>query len=470
MTAGGAQRAAACLNLIWVRHICRGSCKIAHSLNSSAAHVSGATRAERAAVYTAMAIIALGINHKTAAVELRGRVAFAPEKVEAELHSARQALDLNEAALLSTCNRTELYLHGDAGDEEILAWLAESRGVALSDLSDCYYSYRDQQAVEHLMSVASGLDSLVLGEPQILGQIKSAYAVGCQAGTLASELHSAFQLAFSTAKTVRSQTAIGQNPVSVAYAAVALAQQIFTDMGSARALLIGAGETIELVARHLAERGVGNITVANRTLQRATELAGKFNAEAVLLADIPEQLAQADIVISSTASQLPILGKGAVESALKKRRRRPIFMLDIAVPRDIEEQVGELDDVYLYTVDDLEEVIEDNLRARHDAAEAAREIVATESERWFRQRRSLAAVDTIKAYRTAVDSLRSEELKRALAALQRGTPAEEVVDTLARSLANKMMHAPTIALRQASEAGREDILELAQQLFDLHAE
>jgi len=424
----------------------------------------------RAVLDKSMSIIALGINHKTAALELRGRVAFAPEKVESQLHSARDTLGLSEVALLSTCNRTELYMHGDCEDQAILEWLAVSRGVDLADLDSCYYSYRDQDAVSHLMSVASGLDSLVLGEPQILGQIKSAYAVGCQAGTLASELHSAFQLAFSTAKTVRSQTAIGQNPVSVAYAAVALAQQIFTDMGSARALLIGAGETIELVARHLAERGVGNITVANRTLQRATELAGKFNAEAVLLADIPEQLAQADIVISSTASQLPILGKGAVESALKKRRRRPIFMLDIAVPRDIEEQVGELDDVYLYTVDDLEEVIEDNLRARHDAAEAAREIVATESERWFRQRRSLAAVDTIKAYRTAVDSLRSEELKRALAALQRGTPAEEVVDTLARSLANKMMHAPTIALRQASEAGREDILELAQQLFDLHAE
>ena len=417
-----------------------------------------------------MSIIALGINHKTAALELRGRVAFAPEKVESQLHSARDALGLSEVALLSTCNRTELYMHGECDDQAILKWLAASRGVALDDLNSCYYSYRDQDAVSHLMSVASGLDSLVLGEPQILGQIKSAYAVGCQAGTLASELHSAFQLAFSTAKTVRSQTAIGQNPVSVAYAAVALAQQIFSDMASARARLIGAGETIELVARHLAERGVGNITVANRTLQRATELAGKFNAEAVLLADIPEQLAQADIVISSTASQLPILGKGAVESALKKRRRRPIFMLDIAVPRDIEEQVGELDDVYLYTVDDLEEVIEDNLRARQDAAEAAREIVAAESERWFRQRRSLAAVDTIKAYRTAVDALRTEELKRAMAALQRGTPAEEVVDTLARGLANKVMHAPTIALRQACEAGREDILELAQQLFDLHAD
>lgn len=424
----------------------------------------------RAVLDKSMSIIALGINHKTAALELRGRVAFAPDKVESQLHSARDTLGLSEVALLSTCNRTELYMHGDCEDQSILEWLAVSRGVDVADLDSCYYSYRDQAAVSHLMSVASGLDSLVLGEPQILGQIKSAYAVGCQAGTLASELHSAFQLAFSTAKTVRSQTAIGQNPVSVAYAAVALAQQIFTDMGSARALLIGAGETIELVARHLAERGVGNITVANRTLQRATELAAKFNAEAVLLADIPEQLAQADIVISSTASQLPILGKGAVESALKKRRRRPIFMLDIAVPRDIEEQVGELDDVYLYTVDDLEEVIEDNLRARHDAAEAAREIVAAESERWFRQRRSLAAVDTIKAYRTAVDSLRSEELKRALAALQRGTPAEEVIDTLARSLTNKVMHAPTIALRQASEAGREDILKLAQQLFDLHAD
>jgi len=417
-----------------------------------------------------MAIIALGINHKTAAVELRGRVAFAPDAVERELHSAREQLGLSEVALLSTCNRTELYLHGDADDTAILDWLAASRGVAADDLRGCYYSHRDQDAVRHLMNVASGLDSLVLGEPQILGQIKSAYAVGCQAGTLASELHSAFQLAFSTAKTVRSQTAIGQNPVSVAYAAVALAQQIFADLGSATALLIGAGETVELVARHLAERGVGKIVVANRTLQRATALAGQFNAEAVLLADIPEQLARADIVISSTASQLPILGKGAVESALKKRRRRPIFMLDIAVPRDIEAEVGDLDDVYLYTVDDLEEVIEDNLRARQDAARAARDIVDEKAQQWFRQRRSLAAVDTIKAYRSSVESVRSDELARALAALERGQPAAEVIDGLARGLTNKIMHAPTLALRQASEAGREDILRLAQQLFDLHSE
>ena len=259
-----------------------------------------------------MGILAFGINHTTASVDLRGRVAFAPEMVVESLQQALEQLPGGEIALLSTCNRTEIYFHGEASDEQLLSWLSDCKGVALEQLRNCYYCYRDQQAVRHIMCVASGLDSLVLGEPQIFGQIKSAYAVGREAGTVATNLNQVFQSAFAAAKRVRSETAIGQNPVSVAYASVSLAEQIFADLKDVHALLIGAGETIELVARHLRDKQVGSITVANRTLSRAQELAADFSANAILLSDVHDHLPQADIVISSTASQLPVLGKGAV--------------------------------------------------------------------------------------------------------------------------------------------------------------
>ena len=322
-----------------------------------------------------MGILVFGINHKSASVDLRGQIAFAPEIVVESLQSAVGAIGATEMALLSTCNRTEIYLSGEVSDNQVLSWLADTKRLNIADLQSCYYCHRDQHAIRHMICVASGLDSLVLGEPQIFGQIKSAYAVGREAQTVAAELNQAFQQAFVAAKRVRSETAIGQNPVSVAYASVSLAEQIFANLNNAHALLVGAGETIELVARHLQEKKIGQITVANRTLNRAQELAENFAAEAILLSDIPDYLHRADIVISSTASQLPILGKGAVESALKKRKHKPIFMVDIAVPRDIEPEVEELDDIYLYTVDDLEEVIQDNLRARQSAADMAQDIV-----------------------------------------------------------------------------------------------
>ena len=266
---------------------------------------------------------------------------------------------------------------------------------------------------------------------------------------------------------MRSQTAIGQNPVSVAYASVSLAEQIFADLKDAHALLIGAGETIELVARHLSEKKIGGITVANRTLNRAQELAADFSAEAILLSDIPDYLTKADIVISSTASQLPILGKGAVESALKKRKHRPIFMVDIAVPRDIEPEVEELADVYLYTVDDLQEVIQDNLRARQTAADVAQEIIDQEAEDWSRQQRSLAVVDTIRAFRDSVEKIRDEEVDKALAALERGQDSPSVITTLARNLTNKLMHKPTTRLKQAGEEGSDETIHATHELFGL---
>ena len=414
-----------------------------------------------------MGILAFGINHTTASVDLRGRVAFAPEMVIESLQQALDYLPGGEIALLSTCNRTEIYFHGEASDEQLLSWLANCKGVALEQLHDCYYCYRDQQAVRHIMCVASGLDSLVLGEPQIFGQIKSAYAVGREAGTVATHLNQVFQSAFAAAKRVRSETAIGQNPVSVAYASVSLAEQIFADLKDVHALLIGAGETIELVARHLRDKQVGSITVANRTLSRAQELAADFSANAILLSDIHDYLPQADIVISSTASQLPVLGKGAVESALKKRRHKPMFMVDIAVPRDIEPEVETLEDVYLYTVDDLQEVIQGNLRARQSAADVAQVIIDQEADGWSRQQRSLAVVDTIRAFRDSVEKIRAEETSKALQSLQRGQDSESVIEALARNLTNKLMHKPTTILKQASEEGRDDTINATQDLFGL---
>ncbi|MBT5106880.1 MAG: glutamyl-tRNA reductase [Porticoccaceae bacterium] len=414
-----------------------------------------------------MGILAFGINHTTASVDLRGRVAFAPEIVIESLQQALENLHGGEIALLSTCNRTEIYFHGEASDEQLLGWLADCKGVALEQLRDCYYCYRDQQAVRHIMCVASGLDSLVLGEPQIFGQIKSAYAVGREAGTVGTHLNQVFQSAFAAAKRVRSETAIGQNPVSVAYASVSLAEQIFADLKQVHALLIGAGETIELVARHLRDKQIGSITVANRTLSRAQELAADFSANAILLSDIHDHLPQADIVISSTASQLPVLGKGAVESALKKRRHKPMFMVDIAVPRDIEPEVETLDDVYLYTVDDLQEVIQGNLRARQTAADVAQVIIDQEADSWSRQQRSLAVVDTIRAFRDSVEKIRVEEVGKALLSLQRGQDSESVIETLARNLTNKLMHKPTTRLKQASEEGRDDTINATQDLFGL---
>ena len=298
-------------------------------------------------------------------------------------------------------------------------------------------------------------------------QIKSAYAVGREAGTVATHLNQVFQSAFAEAKRVRSETAIGQNPVSVAYASVSLAEQIFADLKDVHALLIGAGETIELVARHLRDKQVGSITVANRTLSRAQELAADFSANAILLSDIHDYLPQADIVISSTASQLPVLGKGAVESALKKRRHKPMFMVDIAVPRDIEPEVETLEDVYLYTVDDLQEVIQGNLRARQSAADVAQVIIDQEADGWSRQQRSLAVVDTIRAFRDSVEKIRVEEVGKALQSLQRGQEAESVIETLTRNLTNKLMHKPTTILKQASEEGRDDTINATQDLFGL---
>ena len=415
-----------------------------------------------------MAFIALGINHKTASVDVRERVAFTPEQLVEALQQLCRITPSREAAILSTCNRSELYLEQDhPSTDEVLAWLAGYHSLSLEELRACAYVHQDDAAVRHMMRVASGLDSMVLGEPQILGQMKSAYAVAREAGTVGPLLGRLFQATFSTAKTVRTDTAIGENPVSVAFAAVSLAKQIFSDLHRSQALLIGAGETITLVARHLHEQGVKRIVVANRTLERANILAEEFGAHAVLLADMPQELVNSDIVISSTASQLPILGKGAVERALKQRRHKPIFMVDIAVPRDIEPEVGELDDVYLYTVDDLHEVVAENLKSRQGAAQAAEELVGAGVDEFMQRLRELAAVDVLRAYRQQAERLRDEEVAKAQRMLQNGISADEVLAQLARGLTNKLLHAPSVQLKKLSADGRFDALAVAQELFAL---
>ncbi len=416
-----------------------------------------------------MAFLALGINHKTASVAVRERVAFGPEQLVDALQQLCRVTPCREAAILSTCNRSELYLALDeAQAEAILAWLAGYHGLSLDELRACAYIHQDNEAVRHMMRVAAGLDSMILGEPQILGQMKDAYASAREAGTLGPLLGRLFQATFSTAKTVRTDTRIGENPVSVAFAAVSLAKQIFSDLPRSQALLIGAGETITLVARHLHEQGIKRIVVANRTLERASLLAEEVGGQAVLLADIPEQLVNSDIVISSTASPLPILGKGAVERALKKRKHRPVFMVDIAVPRDIEPEVGELDDVYLYTVDDLHEVIAENLRSRQGAARAAEELVLTGVDEFMARLRERDSVDLLRSYRQRAEQLRDDELAKALRLLGNGSPAEEVLAQLARGLTNKLLHAPSVQLKRFSAAGRHDALAVAQELLDLY--
>ncbi len=416
-----------------------------------------------------MTLIAFGINHNSAPLALREKVAFSPEIIESALKDAASQNGLSEVTILSTCNRTEIYAVAEQSDT-IENWLLAHTEVPAADLQKSFYAYKNQDALKHIMKVAGGLDSLVLGEPQILGQMKSAFAIAREVGTVGSELHSVFQHVFNVAKRVRTETAIGENPVSVAYAAVSLAQQIFSNLKEDTALLIGAGETIALVARHLAEHGIKKILVANRTLARAQKLAAEFDGEAFLLAEIPEQLHRADIVISSTASQLPLLGKGAVESALKKRKHKPMFMLDIAVPRDIESQVAELEDVYLYTVDDLHAVIDENKKSRVLAADQAQLIIDQGVEDYLKQQRELNAVDLIKQYRNQSEQIRDLELQKALKQLQSGANAEEILSQLARNLTNKLLHSPTTVLKEASANHRHYVMRAAQELFSIKSD
>ncbi len=420
-----------------------------------------------------MPLITLGLNHKTAPLELREQLAFTPQTLPEALHSLKKLAIVEEAAILSTCNRTELYCVVSDTDEQgsnntdmtLIQWFSQFHGMDGLQISKHLYLHKHEETIRHAMEVASGLDSMILGEPQIVGQMKDAYALASKQGTIGRLLGKLYERAFAVSKQVRTDTEIGSNPVSVAFASVSLAKQIFGELSESTAMLIGAGETIELTARHLHSQGIKHMIIANRSVDRAQRLAEEFNGEAIGLQHIGEHLHRCDIVIASTASPLPILGKGTVERALKKRKRNPIFMVDLAVPRDVEPEVSELDDVYLYSVDDLQSVIEQNLQSRQEAAQQAGEIIDNQVATFLEWQRSLGAVDVIAEIRSNTQLISQEVLKKAKKQLATGQDAEKVLEFLTHTLTNKFLHQPSIRLRQASQDNQDDILELAYDLF-----
>jgi len=414
-----------------------------------------------------MALIALGLNHLTAPVALRERVAFGADATTPALAGLVAEPGVREAAILSTCNRTELYCTVEAGAEDVPgAWLQRHQELASARIDEFLYRHHDADAVRHLFRVATGLESMVLGEPQILGQVKDAYALAREARTLKAPLERLFQNTFAVAKRVRSDTRIGANPVSVAFTAVRLAERVFADLREACVLLIGAGDTIELAARHLTEAKVRRLIVANRTLDHAQTLATRFGGYAIALADLGRHLAEADIVIASTASREPVLMRAEVEAAIAARRRRPMFLVDIAVPRDIDPAVADLDDVYLYTIDDLREIIDENLRSRREAAREAEAMIELSVEHYMGWWRALDGHNPVAGLRRAAEVERDEALARAQALLARGRPPAEALAFLANTLTNKLLHAPSANLRAAALRGDAELLRAAERLFD----
>ncbi|QYO70697.1 glutamyl-tRNA reductase [Vibrio cholerae] len=415
-----------------------------------------------------MSLLAIGINHNTASVELREKVAFGPEKLSLALNQLSTSSHVKGGVILSTCNRTEIYCDvRSASKNKVIEWLSQFHQVSLDELKPSLYVHEEQAAIRHLMRVACGLDSLVLGEPQILGQVKQAYAEARENHAVNPATEKLFQKAFSVAKRVRTETEIGGSAVSVAYAACTLAKHIFESLADATVLLVGAGETIELVAKHLAGHHCKRMIVANRTRERALSLAQQFGADVIALNEIPDYLAQADIVISSTASPLPIIGKGMVESALKARRHQPMLLVDIAVPRDIEPQVGKLNDAYLYSVDDLQSIVDSNIEQRKVEAIQAEAIVSEESATFMSWMRSLQAVDSIRDYRKKANEAREELLNKSLQALAAGGDPEKLLIELSNKLTNKLIHTPTRALQTAAEQGEPAKLAVIRQSLGL---
>lgn len=415
-----------------------------------------------------MTLFALGINHNTAPLAVREKLAFSREKLKPALVELVNNTQIDEAAILSTCNRTEFYCGIQLNHQAtILNWIAKNRKLDLEEFTPYLYTHQEDNSIRHMFRVACGLDSMILGEPQILGQMKIAYQTASEAGTLGKHLGKLFQSTFTTAKKVRTDTSIGSSPVSVAFAAVRLAEQIFDDMREQTALLVGAGETVELTARHLFQKNIGQLIVANRTFNKAQELAGQFDGVPILLSNLPKHLPEADILVTSTASQLPILGKGLVESAIKVRKHKPILMIDLAVPRDIEPEVEQLRDIYLYTIDDLKNTVEENLNSRRQAAEQAEEIIDTQVQHFLAWLRAENSISTIQDFRSQAENTRDATLNAALSALKRGKDPEEILRLLAYRLTNKLMHTPSVQIKKAGVDDRHDILAAARALFDL---
>ncbi len=419
-----------------------------------------------------MPLATLGLSHKSAPVDVRERVVFGDERRPGAIQELLALPGVEEAALISTCNRTEIHasLAADTPVGVLQQWLESSHGLAAGSLSDYLYVHRDEAMVVHLLTVAAGLDSLVLGEPQILGQVKDAYHGAAAVGGVRQTVGRLFQHAFAVAKEVRTRTEIGSHPVSVAYAAVSLARQICGDMKRRAALLTGAGETIELTARHLRELGVKRLIIANRSPERAQRLAARHGGEAADLEAIPGHLPQVDIIVASTASSTPILSRGSVKHALRQRKHRPMSLVDIAVPRDIEPAVSTLPDVYLYTIDDLREVIDDSLRSRQAAAEQALTIVQLQARRFMEWLRTRDAVDGIRSLRQQAETTRQAVLERARRRLAAGEAPEAVMDFLSQALTRKLLHAPTVGLREAARTGDREVIEASRRILGLDAD
>lgn len=414
-----------------------------------------------------MQLFAFGINHNTAPLNIREQIAFPQDVMEHALHDLVGHQAVKEAAIVSTCNRTEIYCSTDKPDAAI-HWLTDFHHLSARELDPYLYKFPREQAVKHAFRVASGLDSMVLGEPQILGQMKNAIKSAESAGTLGLLLHKLFQRTFFVAKEVRSSTEIGACSVSMAAAAARLAERIFEDISEQSILFIGAGEMIELCASHFAARSPKRITVANRTVERAENLAKRFNGLPISLSELPEQLALHDIVVTSTASPLPILGKGMLERAIKLRKHRPIFIVDLAVPRDVEPEVAELDDVFLYYVDDLADIVKEGLDSRLSAVAQAETIIESNVSDFMRWMATREMVPTIRALRDQAERFRRHELARASKLLAKGEDPVKVLESFSNGLTNKFLHLPSNALNHANDQERDQLVELINRLYQLH--
>jgi glutamyl-tRNA reductase len=420
-----------------------------------------------------MSLLTLGVNHASAPIQIRERLAISDQELPQALRSLTDLAAISEAAIVSTCNRTEIYcsVESSANSKPLVAqWLSNFKQLAVEQVQPYLYSYSDEDVAKHLFRVGSGLDSMVLGEPQILGQLKQAYTKAANVETLGKDLNQLFQQCFNVAKKVRTYTAIGANPVSVASTAVSLAKQIFANLGEQRALFIGAGETIELAAQHMHANGTRDITIANRSLQKAQQLAQLYQGQAIELADINMALPQSDIVITATASQLPILGKGLLEQSLKQRKHKPILVLDLAIPRDVEPEATQLPDIYLYSVDDLQKVIQQNMQSRADAAAQAESIIQTEVDGFFHWLRGQDASEVIRRYREEANQQRQLATEKALRLLKQGKSAEEALQQLGTMLTNKLLHKPTEAIKAASAKGQSETIHTAKTILGIDDE
>jgi glutamyl-tRNA reductase len=411
-----------------------------------------------------MAFNILGLNHKTAPVALREKVAFSEDRLVGALRALRQERGVAEVVILSTCNRTEVYWAGSASGAELSQWLERHHDQGL-DLAASVYVHQEKHAVEHAFKVASGLDSMVLGEAQILGQLKNAYRVAQETGSTGPHLNKLFQAAFSAAKRVRSETQIGANAVSLASATVSLARRMYSDFSTQTALMIGAGEMIGLAARHFAAAGIKRMVIANRTLDNAQALAAEVSGYAVDLSHLDKELTEADIVVSCTASPLPLITKTAAAAAVRTRRHRPIFMVDLAVPRDIDPAVADLEDVYLFSIDDLQQLVDENRQQREVAAGDAKVVISEEVARFLQDARAKEAGPAIRALRQQADEIRRQTLEQAQRMLSAGKSTDEAMEFLANTLTNRLLHTPTQALRQAAESAETVVAEALTRLI-----